>query len=1191
MKKGKIIGIISIISALVLGIGLGIFLLLIPKNKPTYSVSYVVGDAINSDTFANATLSGQLEKPSNYPMSENMYFDGWYLDRDYLNKANFPLNIEEDVVLYAKYLQGNLPSSNIAYNDAKGEYYICGKLANVGITTLVIPDIYNDGTNGIHKLTYIENVSDTESLLTNNQNVKKLYIGNNIDTINEYFAYNSACIESVTFGLNVAKIAGTAFKLCVNINDAGFVSDGWYNVGANDLYNCELEWLQRTTRIIKYITYIKDDSGNIIDFNNATDKAFKVIEFKDFYILTEKPAVLPIIPNYMLVDWYWDEALTDRAVFPTTVTEDTVLYPKMLKGTLESDYYTYTSSDGGYYSIKSSKYSGSATSIVIPDYYNNDTNGICPVTKLVGTGTSSLLYGNTTAEELWIGNNITKVPSKFAYYNDASGTSYTTIFVGRGVTSIGTYAFRYSRKLKEYYFYSTDCENNTSTDLVTCMMGKDSGGCNFIIGDNVTTIPKYVFGSCDSSGHNIFCKGDLYIPDSVESIGYGAFLNCEGFDSITIGQGVTSIGNDAFKNCVGVTSLIYKAKKCSDFTNSNTIFNGLSDGVTLTIGENVEHIPAYLFYSNASILSGSIVIPDSVTTIGTYAFYYQDQVTSLTIGEGVLDIGNRAFAETSKLTHIQFNAIDCTDLVSENRVFLKAGDQSDSLQLTIGNNVQKIPEYLFFPTETSGLESKLKSIVFAPNSVCKSIGNYAFNRCYVLNAVEISDSVEYIGYHSFEYCSNMTSLTLGSNVATIDDYAFSNCGINGNLIIPDSVTTIGEGCFLQCDKLESLTIGKNVKIIEDNAFYNCTGLSTINYNATSCNDLGADNNYVFYSVGSSNGSVAVTIGANVKRIPAYLFYPYSSSTYRPRITTVIFEDNSECEYIGRYAFRNCTDLSYVDFGTNTSGWWVSTDANATSGTDIPESDLTNTTTAKTRLVTTYYNYYWWHDTHSIRYDANGGVLDSNLSLYGYIFDNISRGYVVENSSDTSNYGFSLNGDGYYESSNKNVSSTYSLAKVSFSAKKGDCVVIQLINNAEPGCDFGIFSKLNTDLEASNVEDDSSKIYKNYSSSSLHSDSVQELRYNIYSDGDYYFYVKYIKDGSGNYNNNSLQFKLSVNSSDITKATTTRIDGYPINTLPVPKREGYTFLGWSTTINGTEYIDESYLVSADIILYAQWKLNL
>jgi hypothetical protein len=87
-------------------------------------------------------------------------------------------------------------------------------------------------------------------------------------------------------------------------------------------------------------------------------------------------------------------------------------------------------------------------------------------------------------------------------------------------------------------------------------------------------------------------------------------------------------------------------------------------------------------------------------------------------------------------------------------------------------------------------------------------------------------------------------------------------------------------------------------------------LTEIVYNATECADLSSYND-VFAYAGQNGEGITVKIGANVKKIPAFLFDPYSNSSYAPKITSVVFEEGSVCESIGKYAFRDCTSLTSV----------------------------------------------------------------------------------------------------------------------------------------------------------------------------------------------------------------------------------------------------------------------------------------
>lgn len=120
------------------------------------------------------------------------------------------------------------------------------------------------------------------------------------------------------------------------------------------------------------------------------------------------------------------------------------------------------------------------------------------------------------------------------------------------------------------------------------------------------------------------------------------------------------------------------------------------------------------------------------------------------------------------------------------------------------------------------------------------------------------------------------------------------------------------------------------------------------------------------------------------------------------------------------------------------------------------------------------------------------------------------------------YGFTLNSNGYYESGNKAVNSSYAICKVVFNTQ-GLGLKVDCINYAEANYDYGLLSNLNTELALSNSAD-SSGVFKNFKGSSKA--NVQSVDYGSIDAGENFVYVKFIKDGSGNSNNDSLQFKLN-----------------------------------------------------------------
>jgi hypothetical protein len=179
----------------------------------------------------------------------------------------------------------------------------------------------------------------------------------------------------------------------------------------------------------------------------------------------------------------------------------------------------------------------------------------------------------------------------------------------------------------------------------------------------------------------------------------------------------------------------------------------------------------------------------SVISIGNYAFE-MSSLTNVTIPNSVTTIGIYAFSE-------------CTNLTS----------------VTIPNSVTNLGLGVFY--ECPSLTS-----VTIPNSVT-SIGEAVFYKCSSLTNVTIGNSVTSIGYFAFEECYSLTSVTIPNSVSSIEDEAFYDCSSLTNVAIPNSVTNIGGGVFADCTSLTSVTIGTGVTSIWENAFNQCTSLTNI----------------------------------------------------------------------------------------------------------------------------------------------------------------------------------------------------------------------------------------------------------------------------------------------------------------------------------------------------------------------------
>lgn len=365
---------------------------------------------------------------------------------------------------------------------------------------------------------------------------------------------------------------------------------------------------------------------------------------------------------------------------------------------------------------------------------------------------SSITYSNRTYSVNEIGESAFSV----SQYGDHKGV--VSVSLPNTITKIGYWAFAFNHsitsitipvnveKIEEKAFY--DCESLITIEL----------------SDRLKHIGTNAFVDCKS-------LISVNLPEGLTYIGATAFQNCSILSSITIPTTVTSIGNNAFDGCTNLRTIVWNAKHCVDFASGNVApfsteyqeYKGNGQGysyyrkneytTSITFGDDVEYIPAYLCYNFMSLLT--LDIPNSVKEIGESAFYsyfhaaylYGEDVnlTSLSLGTGLEKIGAYAFYYRTKLSSITIPD-KCTTISPY--AFYACDNLST---ITLGKGISTIGQYAF-------------GARFNNNS---GVQRYETN----INTINIYSSTPPIITHNvFDHYDDLKSVTLNVRSKAVNTY-------------------------------------------------------------------------------------------------------------------------------------------------------------------------------------------------------------------------------------------------------------------------------------------------------------------------------------------------------------------------------------------------------------------------------------
>jgi hypothetical protein len=396
----------------------------------------------------------------------------------------------------------------------------------------------------------------------------------------------------------------------------------------------------------------------------------------------------------------------------------------------------------------------------------------------------------------------------------------------------------------------------------------------------------------------------LIMPDRVESIGINAFYNANGLSEVVLSKKLKTIDTGAFRRTSLKSVLLPATMITGQIWGSEGTFSNIPTLEKIEFADGLKVVPSYLLNNLDKAIE--IVLPESVTIIGDYAFH-NSKIQSIHLPSSLESIKNSAFYGTD----LRSITIPDTVVSVEGYAFCDAANLSE---VTFSSNLKYIGEKAFNGTDLSSIELPASLESCNAESYSTTYRDGPFANITTLTSVIFADGMVTIPQNVLSGAKRLTKIQIPDTVLGIGDYAFAFTNIT-SIDLPSNLETIGDGAFTG-SQLFSITLPDRVTKIGNEAFRNAVDLSEVEL-SDSLQSIG--------SLAFSNSALSkVTLPASLKSCD-YDYYDYDYETIVgpfydiPTLTEVVFADGTTT--VASNVLRNTQNVMdiYIPEGTLSIG--------------------------------------------------------------------------------------------------------------------------------------------------------------------------------------------------------------------------------------------------------------------------------